>query len=1489
MHVACKWGKLQMVKLLIENGGKIDIVTRDGLTPLHCAARSGHDQVVDLLLQNNASIMSKTKNGLAPLHMAAQGEHVDAARILLYYKSPVDDVTIDYLTALHVAAHCGHVRVAKLLLERSANPNARALNGFTPLHIACKKNRIKVVELLLKHDATIGATTESGLTPLHVASFMGCIQIVMYLIQNNANLNIATIRGETPLHLAVRAKQTNIIRILLRNGANTDAKAREEQTPLHVASRLGNGDIITLLLQNGANVDALTKDNNYTPLHIAIKEGQYEIVELLLNENADIMKQTSKGFTTLHLAAKYGYYNIVQLLLKHPNAKDLINQQGKNGVTPLHVTCHYNHYEIVKLLLQNNADVNLQAKNGHTPLHIVSKKNFYNIAEMLILLPQSISGVDEKELQITNINAESKSGFTPLHLSIQENNREISELLINNGAKINCTSKNGLQPMHLCAQEDNTTIAQLLLNNEERLVAENESSILNAQTKSGFTPLHIASHFGHLNIVKFLLEQNADIECQTINGYTPLHQATQQGHTLIINILLKHNANPNAITNMNHTSLQIANKLGYVTIVEILKTITTITTTTTVSTSFQNGSVEDENPLTVAVNDDNNVKLKVIVPEIMQETYLTDTDDDCDDLQQPDHQYYKYMTTDDHNTVEEQVNEKQHLQQMNQMSNYANDFSFMMNSTLVSGSHDEGTDDAADNIEIVRKPVNLGFLVSFLVDARGGSMTGCRHSGRLRIIVPPTSAQQPTRITCRYIKLKRIQHPPPLMEGEALASRIIELGPAGAKFMGPAVILEIPYFTSQRNNERELIILRSDLGDTWKEHTNNICDDIIIDSKTDSSDDGNEQIIKIATNDFPHYFAIISRIKQEVHTIGPDGGTVSSQIVPQVQAIFPPNALTKKIRVGLQAQSCDIHLTSKLLGHGVAVSPIVTVEPRRRKFHKAITLNIPIPRAHSQSMINQYTAGNTPTLRLLCSITGGQNRAVWEDVTGSTPLTFINNTISFTTTVSARFWLMDCRNIVDATRMATELYTQMSFVPFLAKFIIYAKRVDQYESILSIYCITDDRDDQKTLEQQENYIEIAKSTDIEMQEGRTIYLEFIGSSGNSCTNNIIPVSLKTDEQYSITFNAFQDNRLSFKVRTTSSNSNSNTDYDETEEDDNANCCCIKFMLEPKIKGVSGSAENIKQKPLCKLNFKLPDLSLTNQKSVQQLKIQKPLVQLQRQLNNNDEIDLHSNNGDSFHDDEKTTTSVNDTNNNHNDDNNVANLGDNDDNDNTVTNIRKYVTENNADGDEEVIHKADIKITDICNLLNEDWALLANELNISFDDIELIKYEYPNDIKQQSIVMLRLWLRQNGHMATGNVLEQALYRIKRGDIVQLCITNMKLVTDVFEKKAATKQLQSMSSSEQTNLDDESKAGESGSSAATTNNKTPPPTPNVEKEDGEDEDENIQICNNNHVNIQSDVQIIVCDESGDDITNKPVKKIVVTDNDDQKETYINEQKK
>lgn len=63
-----------------------------------------------------------------------------------------------------------------------------------------------------------------------------------------------------------------------------------------------------------------------------------------------------------------------------------------------------------------------------------------------------------------------------------------------------------------------------------------------------------------------------------------------------------------------------------------------------------------------------------------------------------------------------------------------------------------------------------------------------------------------------------------------------------------------------------------------------------------------KRICRIITRDFPQYFAVVSRIKQESNHMGPDGGVLSCSTVNMVQASFPQGALTKRIRVGLQVQ-----------------------------------------------------------------------------------------------------------------------------------------------------------------------------------------------------------------------------------------------------------------------------------------------------------------------------------------------------------------------------------------------------------------------------------------------------------------------------------------------------------------------------------------------------------------------------------------------------------
>nr|XP_033946885.1 ankyrin-1a isoform X8 [Pseudochaenichthys georgianus] len=1108
LHIAARRGNVIMVRLLLDRGAQIDAKTKDELTPLHCASRNGHVRIIEILLDHGAPIQAKTKNGLSPIHMAAQGDHMDCIKQLLQYNAEIDDITLDHLTPLHVAAHCGHHRMAKVLLDKGAKPNSRALNGFTPLHIACKKNHKRVIDHLLKHSASIEAVTESGLTPLHVASFMGHLNVVKNLLEKGASPSASNVKVETPLHMASRAGHHEVAEFLLVKSAPVDAKAKDDQTPLHCSSRMGHTEIVKLLLEHKANPNSTTTAG-HTPLHIAAREGHAHTVRILLDMEAQQTKMTKKGFTPLHVASKYGKVDVAELLLErgaNPNAA------GKNGLTPLHVAVHHNNLDVVNLLVSKGGSPHSAARNGYTALHIASKQNQVEVANSLLQYGASA-------------NAESLQGVTPLHLASQEGRPDMVALLISKQANVNLGNKSGLTPLHLVAQEGHVGIADILVN---------QGASVSAATRMGYTPLHVACHYGNIKMVKFLLQQQANVNSKTRLGYTPLHQAAQQGHTDIVTLLLKHAALPNETTTNGTSALAIAKRLGYISVIDVLKLVTeeTVSMTTTEKHRMSFPETVDE---ILDVSEDEGVAQLTLGEELLgtegaRYMKMDDMKDHDDDFLSPKKslEYERGLGSANYSPAipriprvsPETVILKEH--EMDQQhtplplpKEYDDD-------SLIPSSPATET---SDNVSPVASPIHTGFLVSFMVDARGGSMRGSRHNG-LRVIIPPRTCAAPTRITCRLVKPQKLTSPPPLVEGEGLASRIISLGPAGMQFLGP-VIVEIPHFAALGRGDRELVVLRSENGNVWKEHRNRYGDEVLetilngMDEELESQEElGKKRIRRIISTDFPLYFAVVSRVQQESDLIGPEGGQLTSKLVPLVQATFPETAVTKRVRLGLQAQPVPDELVAKLLGNQANFSPVVTVEPRRRKFHRPIGLRIPLPPSWRDSP-RDAGEGDTTSLRLLCSVIGGTAPAQWEDITGTTKLNYAKDCASFTTNVSARFWLADCPRTAEAISFANLLYRELSAVPYMAKFVVFAKMNELREGRLRCYCMTDDKMD-KTLEQHENFTEVARSRDIEVMEGMPLHLE--------CSGNLLPVRKATQQPRCFSFQAFRDNRLPVSVK-----------------------------------------------------------------------------------------------------------------------------------------------------------------------------------------------------------------------------------------------------------------------------------------------------------------------------------------------------------------------
>ncbi|KAE9538118.1 hypothetical protein AGLY_006090 [Aphis glycines] len=265
----------------------------------------------------------------------------------------------------------------------------------------------------------------------------------------------------------------------------------------------------------------------------------------------------------------------------------------------------------------------------------------------------------------------------------------------------------------------------------------------------------------------------------------------------------------------------------------------------------------------------------------------------------------------------------------------------------------------------------------------------------------------------------------------------------------------------------------------------------------------------------------------------------------------------------------------------------------------------------------------------------------------------------------------------------------------MAKFVVFAKRTDVMEARLRVFCMTDDKEE-KTLENQEHFVEVAKSRDVEVLQNKNIFVEFAG--------NLLPI-FKTGEQLELNFTAFRENRLPFTVRI--------RDLEDT------NVARILFMREPKV-----NRGDPAQTPLCVLNVTIPE-DIVNVTT----KSESDLLSLDRSCN--------------FYD--------------------------------------------NGFEQIDTIRRADIRLSDISNMLGDNWPSLAVELGILQSDISIIQSEYPGNTQRQAMVMLRLWLQTFGQQATGNSLEKALRTINREDIVNLCIHNIEIVTDDMEKAVAKVQL------------------------------------------------------------------------------------------------------
>merc|ERR1712137_955541 len=80
---AARWGYLEVVTYLKEQGADINKTTTEGATPLHIAAEGGHNDIVNYLLDNGVDINVQNNSGDTPLMNAAGRNKPETVRLLV--------------------------------------------------------------------------------------------------------------------------------------------------------------------------------------------------------------------------------------------------------------------------------------------------------------------------------------------------------------------------------------------------------------------------------------------------------------------------------------------------------------------------------------------------------------------------------------------------------------------------------------------------------------------------------------------------------------------------------------------------------------------------------------------------------------------------------------------------------------------------------------------------------------------------------------------------------------------------------------------------------------------------------------------------------------------------------------------------------------------------------------------------------------------------------------------------------------------------------------------------------------------------------------------------------------------------------------------------------------------------------------------------------------------------------------------------------------
>jgi len=373
--------------------------------------------------------------------------------------------------ALHKAARAGNIKEVNSLLDAGSNIEVRSKDGKTALILAARKGKIEMVELLLKRGANVGNPSKYGEIPINESLYSKHTEVAKLLINHGAlKVKYQQHNVKKPLSAAVQAKNYEIAEIILKQLSQHEINSASDVSP-------------TLSYVNKSNMPQYQE----TAISTAVRNDDLKMIELLVKYKVNLVFHMKYGKSLMHEVKSV---EVAKYLKDH--GADL-SPETNFGDTPLFTV---KDAKVAQFLIDNGADIEHKNERKETPIlrdtseevqlvlinngaNIFAKDKYNNTVLHNIKSPKIISILIKKG---ADVNAKNMSNRRPLHQSMQ--NYEKAKLLLEAGANPNIFTK--VNSSHSDADDD--------------------------------TPLHLAVIFKSVEIVKLLLEYDADINAKNVKG-----------------------------------------------------------------------------------------------------------------------------------------------------------------------------------------------------------------------------------------------------------------------------------------------------------------------------------------------------------------------------------------------------------------------------------------------------------------------------------------------------------------------------------------------------------------------------------------------------------------------------------------------------------------------------------------------------------------------------------------------------------------------------------------------------------------------------------------------------------------------------------------------------------------------------------------------------------------------------------------------------------